>query len=452
MKFTIDKKIIGIGIFILSIIILSVSFIYLLFNGNLFWRAFSKIIDVSMPVFYGFIMAYLMSSIVNFIEEKCLLPLYKRFHVIINRKIMSRMRLFSIIITLIFVSLFIYAFLLVVIPEVYKSLQNIATSFPTYISNLVHYTEKILVRYPVIEKYFTELMNEYSSDVYEWITSILPSMNAFIKSLSEGVLSFLGTLFDLLLGLVVAIYMLASKERYIGQGKKLLFSLFKTQKANQILSEIRFIDHTFGGFINGKLLDSLIIGILCFICLQFIGTPYSLLISVIVGVTNVIPVFGPYLGAIPSALLVLMVDPIQCLYFVIFIIILQQFDGNYLGPKILGDSTGLTGFWVLISITIFGGLFGVAGMIIGVPTFAVVYAIIKRYSIRVLTQKGYPLDSTPYINLKEVSPTEEFVIMDENDKSYRISKETVDMDYSQYKRCNLETIIYENPTTSENKD
>lgn len=444
MKITIDKKTLGIGIVALSVIILSVSFIYLLFNGSLFFNAFQKIIKVSMPVIYGFVMAYLLSPIVNFIEEKCLLPVFKSLNVNITRKLMSRMRLFSIIITLILASLFVYAFLLIVIPELYESLQSIILSFPVYINNLVHFIEKLLVSYPEIEHYITNLMNEYSSDVYESVSSILPSMNSFIKSLSLSVISFVMTLWDMILGLIVAIYMLASKERFIGQGKKILFSVFKRERANNILKEIRFIDQTFGGFISGKLLDSLIIGILCFICLQFIGTPYSLLISFIVGITNVIPFFGPYLGAIPSAFLVLMVDPLQCLYFLIFILVLQQFDGNYLGPKILGNSIGLSGFWVLFSITIFGGLFGVGGMILGVPAFAVVYALIKRYAKRQLNKKGYPTDTIPYINLKEITPDAKFVMMDINNEFYRVSRETVEVDYNNY-----QNIVHESTNQSQ---
>ena len=432
MKFDIDKKTLGIGIIALSVIILGVSFIYLLFNGSLFFAAFRKIFNVFMPILYGFIIAYLLSSIVNFIEEKCLIPLYKRFKVNITAKIMSRMRLFSITIALIFAFLCIYAFLLIVVPEIYKSLQSIVTSFPTYINNLIYFSELVLARYPEIEQYFMSIMNEYSTDVYEWVSSLLPSMNAFIKSLSQSVISFILTLWDLVLGLIVAIYMLASKEKFIGQSKKILFSVFKTERANNILKEIRFIDRTFGGFISGKLLDSLIIGILCFICLTIIGTPYPLLISFIIGVTNIIPFFGPFIGAIPSAFLILMVDPLECLYFLIFILLLQQFDGNYLGPKILGDSTGLSSFWVLFSITIFGGLFGFIGMIIGVPTVAVIYELIKRFMSRQLTKKGYPLDTVPYINVKEITPDSQFVMMDENDEFYRISKETVDVDYEKY--------------------
>lgn len=419
MKHQIDKKVIGIGITALVVIILSVSFIYLLFNGSLFYRGIKEFISVSMPIFYGFILAYLLSFIMNFVEEKWLIPICKHFKISINPKAISKIRVLSIFITLILSALFIYVFLIIVIPQVYKSLQSIAASFPTYINNLIYYTELMLSRYPEIERYFMNVMNEYSDKIYEWITQLLPSMNELIKSLSLSVIGFLMTLWDFLIGLIIGIYILANKERFAGQAKKILYAVCSTERANNILSDIRLIDKTFGGFLSGKILDSFIIGVICFVCLQFIGTPYSVLISVIIGFTNVIPFFGPFIGAIPSALLVLMIDPLQCLYFIVFVFLLQQFDGNFLGPKILGDSTGLpSGFWVIFSITIFGGLFGFAGMIFGVPLCAVIYAFIKRSVKKRLKKKDYPTDTEPYINLKKIANHSEFIMIDEKDDNY----------------------------------
>ena len=181
-----------------------------------------------------------------------------------------------------------------------------------------------------------------------------------------------------------------------------------TRTANSIIGDFRFTHKTFSGFISGKILDSLIIGLICFSCISVMDMPYTVLISVIVGVTNVIPFFGPYLGAIPSALLILLIDPIKCIYFVIFIIILQQFDGNFLGPKILGESTGLSGFWVIFSITIFGGLFGVFGMIIGVPTFAVLYAFIRKLTNRLLKKRGLPITTEKYMHLDMITSGNNF--------------------------------------------
>lgn len=187
---------------------------------------------------------------------------------------------------------------------------------------------------------------------------------------------------NLFIGLVVAIYLLYGRRKFKKQGKLLLYSLFKARWADKIVEEIRFADRVFSGFIGGKLLDSAIIGGICYIGMMIMGLPYAILISVIVGVTNIIPFFGPYIGAIPSAIILLTVSPMSCLMFVIFIVILQQVDGNIIGPKILGSSTGLSGIWVLFSILLFGGLFGFVGMIIGVPVFAVIYDLIRQLIIR----------------------------------------------------------------------
>lgn len=211
-------------------------------------------------------------------------------------------------------------------------------------------------------------------------------------------------LWNLVIGLIISIYLLASKERLIGQTKKMTYAFLDIRYANGIIEDTRLIDRTFGGFISGKILDSVIIGILCFFCVSFMKLPYPMLISVIIGVTNVIPFFGPFIGAIPCGLLILMVNPLQCLYFILFIWILQQFDGNFLGPKILGDSTGLSGFWVIFSITIFSGLMGVPGMILGVPIFAVLYALLKRRINRNLQRKGMPTETAAYRNLEKVDP------------------------------------------------
>jgi len=419
MKHQIDKKILTIGLTALGVIILSVCFIYLLFNGSLFYKGFKELITVSMPVFYGLILAYLLAFIMNFVEEKWLVPLCKPLKVKVTPKSVAKIRILSIAITLILSGLFIYVFLILVIPRVYDSIQNITASFPVYIDNLIHYVEWLLAKYPEIEQYILNLMNEYSDKIYEAVTQILPTMNEFIRNLSMGVIGVIATLWDILIGLIIGIYILANKERFGGQIKKILYAVLKTERANNLLSDIRFIDKTFGGFLSGKIIDSFIIGVICFVCLQFIGTPYSVLISVIIGFTNIIPFFGPFIGAIPSALLVLMVDPMQCLYFVIFVFLLQQFDGNFLGPKILGDSTGLpSGFWVIFSITIFGGLFGFAGMIFGVPLCAVVYAFIKRAVKKRLKKKEYPTSTEPYINLKTVESESEFVMFDKSDENY----------------------------------
>ena len=206
---------------------------------------------------------------------------------------------------------------------------------------------------------------------------------------------------NIFLGCFVALYILNSKDVLAGQFKKLFYAVLPAKHADRLLEFFSLTDQTFSGFLSGKLLDSLIIGIICFVYTSIAHTPYYMLISVVIGVTNIIPFFGPYIGAIPCTLLILIVDPLQALYFVIFIILLQTFDGNYLGPKILGNKTGIGGFFVLCAILIFGGLFGVVGMVIGVPTTAVIYAGIRSFSDSALTRKKMPTEVYHYMNENE---------------------------------------------------
>ncbi len=236
-----------------------------------------------------------------------------------------------------------------------------------------------------------------------WLnTKLLPNMQVIVSGVSAGLISALVAVKNIVIGVFAAAYLMGNRKKFAAQGKKLIYSFVKVPVANGILDEINYINRVFGGFIDGKLLDSLIIGILCFIIMNFLNMPYSMLISVIVGVTNIIPFFGPFIGAIPSALIILTDSPIKCVYFLILILVLQQFDGNFLGPKILGDSTGLSSFWVLFSILLFGGLMGFVGMVIGVPTFAVIYDLIKKYSNWMLRKKKLATDTAVYEELSSI--------------------------------------------------
>ena len=208
-----------------------------------------------------------------------------------------------------------------------------------------------------------------------------------LTTLSASVLSTFWFLFDFVIGIIVCVYVLSSADKLMRQAKMVVSAVAPKKHIETIFEIIYEMDQCFGGFIRGKLLDSLIIGVLCFICISLMGMPYPVLVSTIVGVTNIIPFFGPFIGAVPGVILILTVNPMQALYFVIFIFILQQFDGNILGPAILGQSTGLGSIWVLFSILIFGDLFGFVGMIIGVPTFAVIYYLISKYVFKKLKER-----------------------------------------------------------------
>ena len=270
---------------------------------------------------------------------------------------------------------------------------------------------------PDIERVVFRLFDEYSEKITDFLNhSIIPQMEVIVRQVSLSMIGLLKALWNFIIGFIISIYVMYNKESFAGQGKKLVFALFNTNTANQLIKDVRFTSDTFIGFISGKILDSFIIGCICFAGTSVMEIPYALLVSVIVGVTNVIPFFGPYLGAIPSAFLILMVNPIKCVYFILFILVLQQVDGNLIGPKILGESTGLSGFWVIFSITIFGGIMGIPGMIIGVPFFAVLYAMIRRFANRLLEKRGLPTETTKYLDVDYIEDNNIFVTRTEKQR------------------------------------
>ncbi len=408
MNFRWDKKYLNWGITAFLVISASICFYYLLFHSSKLWDGFFFVFNIIMPVVDGFVLAYLLAPGLNHIERKFLYPAFSSIthteRKNLSTKTKKRIRKLGILITLFLVSIFLYCFFSVVIRQLVDSIRSIIQQFPYYIQNLNEWIVSIFDSNRDLEKTVTELLNRYSPKLETWVTSdLIPQANAVVRTVSTGlignVIGIAKALWNLLIGFIISIYLLDGKETFAGQGKKIIYSLFNTETANVFVSNIRFIHKTFIGFVSGKIVDSIIIGIICYFGTNLMGTPYPVLISVIIGVTNVIPFFGPYMGAIPSAILILMVDPTQCLYFIIFILVLQQFDGNILGPKILGDSTGLNSFWVIFSITFFGGLFGILGMVIGVPVFAVIYAGIKAITHRRLEEKNLPVSTEKYIHV-----------------------------------------------------
>ncbi|MCM1263072.1 MAG: AI-2E family transporter [Butyrivibrio sp.] len=409
MKFRFNKKYIYWGLTGGFAISLGILFYYILFHRENLSSAVNNVISISMPIIDGLILAYLMTPILNTIENKLLKPIYIRGKVEINEKSKRRMRSFSIILTIVVVLIVAYEFLGMIIPELITSIQNIYSQFPTYIKNLTDWVTGLLENNPELESTVMQLLNQYSTMLNDFLnTSILPRLNDILKVLSSSVVGLFKATWNFIIGFIVSIYIMGNKELFAGQAKKAIYALFEKASANQIIANVRFVHSTFSGFIVGKIIDSAIIGVICFICTTIIGTPYSILVSVVIGVTNVIPFFGPWLGAVPCALLILMVNPLQCLYFIIMILIIQQVDGNIIGPKILGDSTGLSSFWVIFAITVFGGIFGILGMIVGVPIFAVLYAAIKSVINKQLAKKELPTSTEPYLMVGSIAEDNTF--------------------------------------------
>lgn len=409
MKIRFDKKYFYWGLTAFLVIIAAILFYYMLFHGANIFSVMHTIISVSMPVIDGLILAYLMTPVLNAVERKIMKPIFTKANITLAGKNKRRMRMISILCTIVLLFLILYGFFDMIIPELVRSIQSIIFQFPMYITNLATWAMKLLENNPQLENVAGEFFNQYSATITGYLnTHLLPSLNDLLRTLSLSVIGFFRAMWNFIIGFIISIYVMSSKETFAGQGKKTIYAFFETKTANQIISNVRFIHYTFSGFIVGKIIDSAIIGVICFVCTSVIGTPYAVLVSVIIGVTNVIPFFGPWIGGIPSALLILMVNPMQCLYFIILILFIQQFDGNILGPKILGGSTGLPGFWVIFAITIFGGLLGIPGMVVGVPIFAVLYAGFKALVNRSLSKRELPTETAPYLNVGAINENRQF--------------------------------------------
>ncbi len=410
MKLQFNKRYLRIAITAFCVIAASICFYYLVFHGDRFSAQVNAFFKVINPVLYGIVFAYLMTPMINSIERYLLSPVFKQMGYEITDKRRKHLRLLSIIITLLIICFLIYGFFSILIPNIIQSVRSISYQFPYYVQNLTNWSARFLEDNPDIEKLVIQFLDTYSEEFMSYLNnSIVPQMETLVKQVSISLISALKVLWNFIIGMIISIYVLYSKELFAGQAKKVVFAIFQTKTANQLIKDIRFASDTFIGFISGKIVDSIIIGFICFACTSIMQMPYALLVSVIVGVTNVIPFFGPYLGAIPSAILILMVNPLKSVYFIIFILILQQIDGNFIGPKILGQSTGLSGFWVIFSITVFGGIMGIPGMIIGVPFFAVLYALGRRMINRMLKRKGLPQETSQYQNLDYIDENAVFI-------------------------------------------
>jgi len=406
-------------------IIICILVFFAIYRFDRVMAAYGVIKGILMPFIYGAVIAYLLTPVCNFIEGNILVLLEGKMKN--PQKAKSIAGAAGIAVSMILGLLVVYLLLAMVLPQVFTSIGNIVTAFPGMVSKWSDWIQKSLQDNKTVWNYVNQFTNTIYTNVETWLeTKLLPNMQTIVSGVSAGLWSAIVVMKNLLIGLIAAIYMMGNRRQFAAQAKKLIYSFFKVSHANAILDECRLIDRMFGGFISGKIIDSLIIGCLCFFFMSILKLPYSMLISVVVGVTNIIPFFGPYIGAIPSAILVLTVNPMQCLYFLILILLLQQFDGNFLGPKILGNSTGLSSFWVLFSILVFGGLMGFVGMIIGVPTFAIIYDLVKKSSNYLLRQKKLTTETGVYQELVSVEQQGEEIRYIQNGAQQRAEEKAED--------------------------
>ncbi|MFR2672383.1 AI-2E family transporter [Faecalibacterium sp.] len=357
-------------------IALSIIFFFLIYRFDGFGSAISTLTGILMPFIYGAVIAYLLKPVCNSIES-----FLRRF---IPEKMNGLINALSVALTILFGLLLVYALVMMIVPQLITSVTTLYYTAQANITKFMNWANHL--EFIENNEQIMELLNSayaaLNTNLDTWIkNTLLPSMQNIVSGAAIGVLNVVTVAKNLIIGIIVAVYMLASRKRFVQQGKLVLHSIVRPRWAQLITEEVKYADRMFGGFINGKIMDSAIIGVLCYIGCLIFKFPSALLVSVIIGVTNVIPFFGPFIGAIPATLLILIQNPIKALWFVLFVLVLQQLDGNIIGPKILGNTTGLSSFWVLFAILLFGGLWGFVGMIVGVPLFAVIYDVIKKLVI-----------------------------------------------------------------------
>lgn len=364
-----------------------------------------------LPVYIGIVVAYLLSPLVDKADQFLFIPICQKIFKDKKRKAEQMARGCSVFVVLILALFVVFGILMLVIPEIINSITSLARNLPGYYENVKAWGIRFFKSNPELSEHFTSISKNLFDKLLDWLQNdLLPNSNKFLEVITDSVVNVASALVNFFIGIIISIYLMAGKENFCAEGKKITYALLSKGKAEHVMSIVSETHHIFAKFISGKLIDSLIVGILTFIIMNIAGIPYTVLISVLIGVTNIIPFFGQYIGIVPSSVLVFVASPSKGVVFLILIIILMQFDGNVLGPKILGDSIGLKSFWILFSILLFGSLFGILGMICAVPVFAVIYRMMKRWCAGRLAKKRMPTETECYYDRIEI---EEIVLKNE---------------------------------------
>ena len=374
MKSRENNRYFKLGITGIAVLLVGIAAVFLLSKLSVLAGICQAVLKILMPFLYGAVIAYLLAPLCNRIERwlKKLMP--KRGGLTAG---------LSILLSLLAALAVVILLLMLVIPNVIQSIIQIVNALPAQIESAVRVLHNLLETYPDLQTSWDEFSSEVVESINTWLqTDLLSFAQTLINGLGSQIAGIVALVKNVFLGLLISIYLLASRKKFAVQARKLVSGIFPRHWAQAIEEEVRYADRMFNGFLVGRVLDSAIIGVICFIFTLLFRFESCVLVSVIVGVTNIIPVFGPFLGAIPCALILLLENPLHCLIFLVFIVILQQVDGNVIGPRILGETTGVSSFWVLFSVMLFGGLWGILGMIIGVPLFAVIYDIIRKLVYR----------------------------------------------------------------------
>ena len=404
-RFRWDRKYLYWGFTAFCVIAASILFYMLITRFPDISGALSKLGKILSPFIWGLIISYLLAPIMLGLERHVFLPLCCR---LLKKSKGGGKRLargLSVFFSMVIFLLGLTALIYMILPQLYESIKTIVENSPDYIATLTEWAEMRLQDFPEVEEYVTKVLGNFNQELVNWLQStVLPKLGGFLTSITSGVYYVLLGVYNLLVGIVASLYVLGNLERFKAGFKRVLYSVFSLQAAEKIRGAIDVTHRTFMGFISGKLLDSLIVGFICYIFCAAVSMPYALLVSILVCVTNVIPFFGPFIGAVPSALIILLVSPVKCLVFVIFVVVLQQVDGNLIGPKIIGGSTGINGFWIMFAIIVGYGLFGFWGMLLGVPVFIVIYNFFDKRIKGRLERSDLPSAAEEYRGIDHIDP------------------------------------------------
>ena len=387
MKINWNSKYLTVSVYSFLVVCASIIFYLIASVVTSFQIKVGEVLSIFLPIIIGFIMAYLFNFILEFYEERILDCKF------LNQRKGKLKRIVALVFTYATVSLILYLFVKFLFPQVVNSIVKLVDDMPRHISKATNLVDEFNDKYKVPDQYYKYIIdkwNDYKDTIIEFATNLIPILGNIVKTIFSSI-------WNIVIGVIVSIYLLTDKEKFFALARKIVIALFSEKRADRIFELTKRTDNIFGKFITGKILDSFIIAILTFVTMKIFKMPYTTLISFIIGITNIIPFFGPFIGAVPATILILLISPIKALWFIVIIIVIQQIDGNIIGPKILGDSLGISAFWILFSLLIGGKLFGFIGLIIGVPLFVFVYSIIKDIIEAKLKKKGLPHESDEYM-------------------------------------------------------
>jgi len=406
-----DSPYFNLGMTALWVLCCCVFFYTVLQHLHIVFAAVGKVLDILTPFIWGFVIAYLLLPMTRYFEYQMINPMVSR---LLKREVQGggASRAIAIALALVSAGVAIFVLIRILLPTVYESVESIYTNYSTYINNLLVVINTLLEDNPELARDVTAMMSNLSNELADWVNNellpmvgnLLGDVTGVLVKLTGGVYRVLQYVLDILIGAVISCYVLYNRERFAATWKRLLYAALGIQRSEKVQDVVRFANEAFMGFLIGKIIDSTIIGILTYILCELTKMPYPAFIAIIVGVTNIIPIFGPFIGAVPGAIIILMVNPMKIVTFLLLIFIIQQIDGNIIGPKILGNSVGINGFWIMFAIIVMGDIFGVAGMIIGVPLFVVLTSAFEGALKIGLNKRGLCTEAALYVDMSHIDP------------------------------------------------